>query len=50
VASHCFRHGIPPSARARFVRPAAVHAQGKVALFEDLYGNLRDQVQFADGR
>lgn len=33
----------------RFVRPPATHAYGKVAVFEDLYGNLWDLVQFADG-
>ena len=31
----------------RFVREPAVHAYGKVAVFEDLYGNLWDLVQFA---
>ena len=31
----------------RFVRPPAVHPYGKVALFEDLYGNLWDPVQLA---
>ncbi|HEX8481817.1 MAG TPA: VOC family protein [Allosphingosinicella sp.] len=30
----------------RFVREPAVHAYGKVAVFEDLYGNLWDLVQF----
>jgi catechol 2,3-dioxygenase-like lactoylglutathione lyase family enzyme len=29
----------------RFVRPPATHAYGKVAVFEDLYGNLWDLVQ-----
>jgi catechol 2,3-dioxygenase-like lactoylglutathione lyase family enzyme len=29
----------------RFVRPPAVHPYGKVAVFEDLYGNLWDLVQ-----
>jgi len=33
----------------RFVRPPAVHPYGKVAVFEDLYGNLWDLVQFAAG-
>ena len=33
----------------RFVRDPATHAYGKVAVFEDLYGNLWDLVQFADG-
>jgi catechol 2,3-dioxygenase-like lactoylglutathione lyase family enzyme len=31
----------------RFVREPAVHPYGKVAVFEDLYGNLWDLVQFA---
>jgi catechol 2,3-dioxygenase-like lactoylglutathione lyase family enzyme len=31
----------------RFVRPPAEHPYGKVAVFEDLYGNLWDLVQFA---
>ena len=30
----------------RFVRPPAVHPYGTVAVFEDLYGNLWDLVQF----
>jgi catechol 2,3-dioxygenase-like lactoylglutathione lyase family enzyme len=30
-----------------FVREPAVHPYGKVAVFEDLYGNLWDLVQFA---
>jgi catechol 2,3-dioxygenase-like lactoylglutathione lyase family enzyme len=34
----------------RFVRPPAVHPYGKVAVFEDLYGNLWDLVQLAGGR
>lgn len=34
----------------RFVRPPAEHAYGKVAVFEDLYGNRWDLVQFAAGR
>ena len=34
----------------RFVRPRAEHAYGKVTVFKDLYGNLWDLVQFADGR
>jgi catechol 2,3-dioxygenase-like lactoylglutathione lyase family enzyme len=34
----------------RFVRPPAEHPYGKVAVFEDLYGNPRDLVQFADTR
>ena len=32
----------------RFVREPAVHDYGKVAVFEDLYGNLWDLVQFAE--
>jgi catechol 2,3-dioxygenase-like lactoylglutathione lyase family enzyme len=32
----------------RFVRPPAEQPYGKVAVFEDLYGNLWDLVQFAD--
>jgi catechol 2,3-dioxygenase-like lactoylglutathione lyase family enzyme len=31
----------------RFVRPPAKQPYGKVAVFEGLYGNLRDLVQFA---
>jgi catechol 2,3-dioxygenase-like lactoylglutathione lyase family enzyme len=31
----------------RFVRDPATRAYGKVAVFEDLYGNLWDLVQFA---
>ena len=31
----------------RFVRNPATHAYGSVAVFEDLYGNLWDLVQFA---
>jgi catechol 2,3-dioxygenase-like lactoylglutathione lyase family enzyme len=31
----------------RFVRPPATHPYGKVAVFEDLYGNLWDLIQFA---
>jgi catechol 2,3-dioxygenase-like lactoylglutathione lyase family enzyme len=31
----------------RFVRGPATHAYGKVAVFEDLYGNLWDLVEFA---
>jgi catechol 2,3-dioxygenase-like lactoylglutathione lyase family enzyme len=34
----------------RFVRPPAEHSYGTVAVFEDLYGNLWDLVQFAGGR
>lgn len=32
----------------RFVREPALHPYGKVAVFEDLYGNLWDLVQFSD--
>jgi uncharacterized glyoxalase superfamily protein PhnB len=31
----------------RFVRPPAEQTYGTVAVFEDLYGNLWDLVQFA---
>jgi len=31
----------------RFVRPPAEQTYGKVAVFEDLYGNLWDLIQFA---
>jgi catechol 2,3-dioxygenase-like lactoylglutathione lyase family enzyme len=31
----------------RFIREPATHAYGTVAVFEDLYGNLWDLVQFA---
>ena len=34
-------------AGVRFVREPATHDYGKVAVFEDLYGNLWDLVQFA---
>ncbi len=34
----------------RFVRQPAKQPYGIVAVFEDLYGNLWDLVQFADGR
>jgi catechol 2,3-dioxygenase-like lactoylglutathione lyase family enzyme len=34
----------------RFLRPPAEQPYGIVAVFEDLYGNLWDLVQFADGR
>ncbi len=34
----------------RFVRPPAEQPYGTVAVFEDLYGNLWDLVQFTDGR
>jgi catechol 2,3-dioxygenase-like lactoylglutathione lyase family enzyme len=34
----------------RFLRPPAERPYGKVAVFEDLYGNLWDLVQFADTR
>jgi len=32
-----------------FIRPPKVMDYGKVAVFEDLYGNLWDLVQFAKG-
>ncbi len=31
----------------RFVREPATHAYGKVAVFEDLYGNLWDLIQYS---
>ncbi len=34
----------------RFVRPPAEQPYGTVAMFEDLYGNLWDLVQFAGSR
>ena len=34
----------------RFIRPPADQPYGTVAVFEDLYGNLWDLVQFADGQ
>jgi catechol 2,3-dioxygenase-like lactoylglutathione lyase family enzyme len=34
----------------RFVREPKVEDYGTVAVFEDLYGNLWDLIQFADGR
>ena len=34
----------------RFVRDPTVQPYGKVAVFEDLYGNRWDLVQFTDGR
>ena len=34
----------------RFVREPKQAAYGRVAVFEDLYGNLWDLVQFSDGR
>ena len=34
----------------RFVREPAVYSYGKVAVFEDLYGNLWDLVQFSARR
>jgi catechol 2,3-dioxygenase-like lactoylglutathione lyase family enzyme len=40
-------HEAMRSRGVRFVREPAVHAYGKVAVFEDLYGNLWDLVQFA---
>ncbi|HEX8063447.1 MAG TPA: VOC family protein [Allosphingosinicella sp.] len=42
-------HEAMRSKGVRFVRDPAVHRYGKVAVFEDLYGNLWDLVQFADG-
>lgn len=39
---------MPPTARGvRFVREPEQAAYGKVAVFVDLYGNLRDPAQFS---
>ena len=40
-------HAAMLSAGIRFVREPATHLYGVVAVFEDLYGNLWDLVQFA---
>lgn len=37
------------AAGVEWVRPPATHDYGRVAVFADLYGNLWDSVQFADG-
>lgn len=42
-------HAAFTAAGVRWVRPPATQAYGKVAVFADLYGNLWDLVQFADG-
>ncbi|HEX8300879.1 VOC family protein [Sphingomonas sp.] len=36
------------AAGVNFVRPPATHDYGKVAVFEDVYGNLWDLVEFAE--
>mgnify|MGYP001430071847 CR=1 FL=1 len=42
-------HALYLSRGITFVREPAVFGYGTVAVFEDLYGNLWDLVQFADG-
>lgn len=41
-------HAAMLAAGIRFVREPAAHPYGVVAVFEDLYGNLWDLVQFTD--
>ncbi|MEP7007255.1 MAG: VOC family protein [Sphingomonas bacterium] len=43
-------HKAMVAAGIRFVREPAHQSYGIVAVFEDLYGNLWDLIQFADGR
>ena len=43
-------HGAMTANGVRFVRAPKQAAYGTVAVFEDLYGNLWDLVQFAGGR
>ena len=43
-------HAAYTAAGVTWVRPPAVHDYGTVAVFEDLYGNRWDLVQFSDGR
>ena len=43
-------HAAMVAAGVRFVREPATHDYGTVAVFEDLYGNLWDLIQFTDGR
>lgn len=38
------------AAGVAFVRPPAVQPYGKVAVFQDLYGNRWDLIEFTDGR
>lgn len=43
-------HAAFTAAGVTWVRPPARHDYGTVAVFEDLYGNRWDLVQFSDGR
>jgi len=43
-------HKAMVAAGIRFVREPAHQPYGTVAVFEDLYGNLWDLIQFSDGR
>jgi len=43
-------HAAFTAAGVTWVRPPAAYDYGTVAVFADLYGNLWDMVQFADGR
>ena len=43
-------HAAYTAAGVTWVRPPTVHDYGTVAVFEDLYGNRWDLVQFSDGR
>ena len=43
-------HSAMVAAGIRFVREPAHQPYGVVAVFEDLYGNLWDLIQFSDGR
>jgi catechol 2,3-dioxygenase-like lactoylglutathione lyase family enzyme len=43
-------HNAMTAAGIRFVREPAHQPYGTVAVFEDLYGNLWDLIQFTDGR
>ncbi|GAA0338783.1 VOC family protein [Sphingomonas oligophenolica] len=43
-------HAAMTAAGINFVREPAVHDYGTVAVFEDLYGNLWDLIQFAGDR
>ena len=38
------------AAGVEWVRPPASYDYGRVGVFKDLYGNLWDLVQFAEGR
>jgi catechol 2,3-dioxygenase-like lactoylglutathione lyase family enzyme len=43
-------HAAYTAAGVTWLRPPASHDYGTVAVFEDLYGNRWDLVQFSDGR